>query len=127
VIPNPIDLKREYLAKAAANSTCKRRQVGALALNADGYALGSGFNEIVNGSECLRCPLSQEECPQTTAYDNPSTYCPAMHAEEIAFFNAGDRWTEVRHMVVSSEPCTRCADFLRRLGILVEVVEITTI
>ena len=122
-----LEIKREHLAKIASKSTCRRRQVGALALDANGTSLGAGFNVIANETDCLRCPLSRDECPQDVAYDNPETYCPAIHAEEFAILNAGDNWIHVRHMVVSHDPCPRCADYLRRLGIPVEVIEIPTI
>lgn len=96
----------------AQQSTCVRRQVGAVLLDPVGTIRGRGHNTERGGrcvNDCPRGHLSYEKVPAGSPYSN----CIADHAEIVAL-----EQTEHRHslygwtMVVTCEPCSDCRKVL---------------
>lgn len=94
---------------AAARSTCARRAVGCVLVDARGVTLAEGHNGVPAGfPHCAEGP----RCPGAGAESGRSLdECAAIHAEQnaVAFCPAVDR---VATAYVTVEPCVGCAKLL---------------
>lgn len=110
----------ESLARhLAAQATCERRGVGAVAVDASGAILGASFNQVRGGAHCERCTLPYDLVPASADYTLPGQRCPAVHAEEGAIVQGG---MSVVKVYVTTDPCDRCEDLMARLGIEFEII-----
>jgi dCMP deaminase len=93
----------------AHRTTCSRRAVGAVAVDADGYLLGTGHNGQYAGS--LHCnegnPCSGANSPSGTNIDG----CAAIHAEQNLLLHCGDP-RKIHTVYVTTCPCVSCLKLL---------------
>lgn len=110
------------LALARAVSTradCRRRQVGAVILDAAHRVVGTGYNGAPPGATgCLAggCPrglLTTEQCETGSNYDN----CVSCHAEVNALLYADRSRYEGGTLYVTDEPCFACSKVIANSGI----------
>lgn len=117
----------ELVRVTAQRSTCLRRQVGCVLLNARGHVLATGYNGVAAGlphcnhldeihdfkndyvSEPFACPGAH--APSGTNLDG----CQAIHAEQNALLQCRDVY-EIHTCVVSASPCMTCTKLLLNTG-----------
>lgn len=95
---------------ADTRSTCVRRKVGAVLIDATGMSRSTGRNQEREGLRCDQgdCPRGLKTLDQQPAYA-PYDDCIAEHAEAMALRLPVDRrgrgpWL----LVVTDEPCSTC-------------------
>lgn len=103
------------LAASKSASLCNRRKVAAIGIANDGTPTAVGHNGIINGETCERCTLSRDQVAPGADYTAPGQRCPALHAEEVVALLCGAHVTSVL-VIVTEQPCDRCADFMDRLA-----------
>lgn len=112
----------DLLGSARSLADCTRRQVGAVLVSPEGFAVASGYNRMPSGScslgECPRGRLSYDELPASSAYTGN---CTAVHAERMALRRAGER-AQGATCYVTATPCPWCADALALAGVTKVVV-----
>ncbi len=115
---DPIDV---MLAWFAADADCRRRRVGA-AIVLDGQLVGRGWNGLPDGS-CLlgQCPRGLLTYEQQPAFANYENNCRAVHAEEAALREAGDK-ARGATIYVTCEPCPGCAKAIEDAGVAAVIV-----
>jgi dCMP deaminase len=93
----------------AKRTTCVRRAVGAVAVDADGYLLGTGYNGVPKGfSHCSEGnPCSGANSPSGTNIDG----CSAIHAEQNLLLHCGDV-QKIHTIYVTTSPCVSCLKLL---------------
>ena len=93
----------------AKRTTCARRAVGAVATDADGYVLGTGYNGQYAGSK--HCnegnPCSGATSPSGTNIDG----CSAIHAEQNLLLHCGDP-RKIDTVYVTTSQCLSCLKLL---------------
>lgn len=121
---------------AARRGTCKRRQVGAVIVDAFGHVAATGYNgrpsgfEHCNGAEILTPPPVPPfpTAPDTVTYphacegaDAPSgeglDKCEAIHAEQNALIQCRNI-QEAHALYVTVSPCIHCVRMLMNTPIL---------
>lgn len=105
------------LAKAVATrGDCRRRQIGAVILDADHRIVGAGYNGAPPGEPgCLagNCPRAFSDVPPDAPYTGRGN-CIATHAEMNCLMDAGrDKLSPGCVMYVSDKPCPDCQKMLR--------------
>lgn len=123
-MPNRPDWDTYWLGVAeavAARSTCRRRQVGAVAVSATNSVRGTGYNGAPPGEpHCIdgACPRGRLTYEQEPSYadrpDGKVTNCTAIHAEMNAIAGVG---LDVATVYVTCRPCADCAAVLRAIDI----------
>lgn len=105
---------------AAANSTCKRRKVGAVLCDPVGNPVATGWNqEKPTNLRCDegQCPRGQKSYAEKPAYA-PYSDCIATHAEVQACDMGGTPGNLRGYVVVvTEEPCPECLAYLRKRGV----------
>lgn len=97
----------------ASRSTCVRRQVGCLITDADGRLLASGYNGVPRGIEhCTDVP-----CEGASDEAGNTSRCLAIHAEDNALMQAGDRLNQAWTLYSTTLPCFQCAKKILNTGI----------
>src|SRR6266403_2848207 len=92
----------------AQRSTCARRQVAAIITDARGVVLGTGINGVpINFPHCTNDP-----CPGAMDKPGNNENCRAVHAEQNAIMQAGDRIEKARTIYCSVTPCFACAKMI---------------
>jgi dCMP deaminase len=93
----------------ASRTTCQRRAVGAVAVDSDGYILGTGYNGQYKGSKHCNeghfCPGAFSE--SGTNIDG----CSATHAEQNLLLHCGDP-RNIHTVYVTTAPCPSCCKLL---------------
>lgn len=115
MLPNELSrdsLKHQvFLAMAgvlATLSTCKRRSVGCLIVNAHGKILASGYNGVPSGfPHCALRPCDGANKPSGTNLD----LCEAIHAEANALILC-HRPDEIYACYTTTSPCIHCIKML---------------
>lgn len=104
--------KDEYflamLRLVAARGTCPRRQVGAIIATYSGQVVSTGYN----GPPREHPHCISEPCPGVGQEPGDSSKCEAVHAEQNAILQAGDRLKEAYTLYVSCTPCFTCAKMI---------------
>jgi dCMP deaminase len=107
--PNRDTINMEVAKLFAKRTTCARRAVGAVAVDAEGYLLGTGYNGQYMGSK--HCnegnPCSGANSPSGTNIDG----CSAIHAEQNLLLHCGDP-RRIHTVYVTTSPCTSCLKLL---------------
>ena len=101
--------------KVATRSTCLRRQVGAVAINANHRIIGSGYNGAPSGLDhCTKdtCIRTIRNIPSGTQLD----ICKAIHAEANIVLQLGDSLKN-GSLYCTNQPCTSCLKLLMGAGI----------
>jgi dCMP deaminase len=102
---------------------CRRRQHGALVVDADHRIVGQGYNGAPAGTPgCLAgaCPrglLSYDEVSTMTDYDSGPGRCISTHAEVNALLDAGRTRCKGATIYITGEPCPRCRKTIEAAGI----------
>lgn len=98
----------ELLQLTARRSTCSRRKVAAIIVDKKGVVLSTGYNGVPSGVD--HCTVS----PCEGANDRPgdTSRCMAVHAEQNAIMQAGDRLTRAYTIYCSCFPCFGCAKMI---------------
>ncbi len=103
----------------AKRSTCVRRQVGCVLLNAKGHVLATGYNGVASGlRHCNDVDLYQADvtspnaCPGAEAPSGQDLDgCLAIHAEQNALLQCSDPH-EIHACYVTASPCVTCTKLL---------------
>lgn len=106
--PNRDETGLELAAVWAKRGTCRRRKVGCVLFDADGYQLSAGYNGPASGEpHCVDFPCPGANLPSGSGLDE----CLALHAE----LNALSRCADVRLIdtcYVTCSPCVTCVRYL---------------
>lgn len=96
-------------ALTAERSTCLRRHVGCVLLDARGHVLSTGYNGVASGqphcNEIQACP--GHASPSGTNLDG----CLALHAEQNALLQCRDPYV-IDTCYVTTSPCMTCTKLL---------------
>ena len=100
-----INAKDEYYMRIAESvaqgSTCRRRAVGAVAIDAHGRIVATGYNGVVRKDQhCTEVPCGYEH--------NAKGFCMAIHAEANMLMHAHDTFT-ISTVYTTCAPCIHCA------------------
>lgn len=107
----------------ATRADCRRRQVGAVIVDANNRILSTGYNGAPAGhAGCLagHCPrglMGYEEISALSAYDN----CISIHAEANALLYARTSLVGAR-IYITCEPCKDCAKLIAGSGIIQTII-----
>ena len=109
----------EYFAQIvediSTRSTCFRRQVGALIVNADHEIVASGYNGNVRGyPHCEQIGCIKEEMGFKSGEGND--WCTAVHAEQNALLQSG-KLSRDATLYVNAFPCKISARLIVNAGI----------
>lgn len=92
----------------ATRSTCVRRNVGAVLVDANNRVLSIGHNGPAKGMpHCTDKPCAGAECPSGTGLD----LCQAIHAEQNALMFCHDIM-KIDKCFVTTSPCVHCVKML---------------
>jgi dCMP deaminase len=92
----------------ARRSTCVRRQVAAIIVDEDGKVIAIGYNGVPSGFvHCTDVP-----CDGARDAHGNNRNCMAVHAEQNAFLQAGDRLYGAKTIYCSCTPCFECAKMI---------------
>lgn len=98
----------DILCGIAARGTCPRRQSSALIVDEDNHLLSSGYNgSPKNIDHCIESP-----CEGVDDKSGDSSRCIAVHAEQNAIIQAGDRLRFATKMYTLTYPCFVCAKLI---------------
>jgi len=95
------------IADAASDrSTCKRRSVGCVIVDAKNHIASIGYNGVPRGfSHCIDAPCGGENYPSGEGLED----CIAVHAELNAFLQlAGRSYQEPLTLYTQCTPCVHC-------------------
>ena len=107
----------ELARVTARRSTCLRRAVGCVLLNARGHVLATGYNGVAAGlPHCNELGTIESSyphaCPGATAASGTQLdACLAIHAEQNALLQCRDVY-EIDACVVTVSPCVTCTKLL---------------
>lgn len=101
------------LAEATAlRATCVRRRVGAVALDARGVVLATGYNGAPRGRpHCLDVPCAGAGFPSGEGLDE----CASIHAEQNMVARCPDA-ERIHTVYVTTSPCVPCVKLLFATG-----------
>lgn len=96
----------------AERSTCVRRQVGAVAVDAHGRVLAMGHNGVAMGElHCVDVPCAGANLPSGQGLD----VCESEHAERN-LLSFTDDITKIDTIYITASPCTGCVRGLLNTG-----------
>jgi len=102
------ELYMRIVSDIAMRSTCKRRAVGAIAIDENGLVLATGFNGTPVGTpHCIDTPCEGSSAPSGTALDK----CDAVHAEQNLLMQVPDV-NKIHTIYCTAEPCRHCAKMI---------------
>lgn len=94
----------------AARGTCKRRRVGCVLTDIDGYVLSTGFNGVgPDQPHCIDTPCAGASFPTGQGLGE----CEAIHAEQNALITCADV-RKVAFIYSTVAPCKHCTKMLLR-------------
>lgn len=95
----------------ALRSTCIRKNVGCILVDANGHILATGYNGVARG-----LPHCNEDCP-CSGYDLPpgQDKCEAVHAEVNALLQCADV-SKIKTVYCTLSPCLNCTKMLLNTG-----------
>lgn len=107
--PTQDDTNMEIALAVAKRTTCARRSVGAVAVDEDGYVVGTGYNGQYSGSKHCNDgnPCSGATSPSGTNIEG----CQAIHAEQNLLLHCGDP-RKIHTVYVTTSPCLSCLKLL---------------
>ena len=112
------------LRLVAARSTCVRRAVGAIIVDAKGRVLSTGYNGVPSGfPHCIEFP-----CAGANDAKGDTSRCMAVHAEMNAILQCS-RLEHAATIYVSCTPCFTCAKLIantcvKRVVVLEEYADV---
>jgi dCMP deaminase len=99
----------EVAKLVASRTTCHRRAVGAVAVDSDGYILGTGYNGQYAGSK--HCKEGNFCSGAFSASGTNIDGCSAIHAEQNLLLHSGDP-RQIHTVYVTTAPCPSCCKLL---------------
>ena len=120
--PNWDNYWMQIAANVSRRSTCNRRQYGAVLVTEDNKIISTGYNgSQTDGNNCCdirECERERLNVPPGERYE----LCNAIHAEQNALLQAGDRakgatlylWSSDKKYI---EPCKICKRMLKQAGV----------
>ena len=121
--PSNIDWALGVAILTSQRSTCYRRNVGAVLLNARGHIISTGVNGVAAGLlHCNEPVVSPPEDGRINSYANRCSgfcskcvtnldACQAIHAEQNALLQCRNVY-EIHSCVVTTAPCVTCTKLL---------------
>lgn len=102
------------LARAVGSrATCPRRKVGCIITDKNGLLLASGYNGPPRAlPHCTETP-----CEGTKDPPGNTTNCIAVHAEQNALLQLGDRIERASVLYTTAMPCFTCTKLICQTGI----------
>jgi dCMP deaminase len=98
----------DILAGISARGTCPRRKCGAIIVDAENLILASGYNGAARGLDnCIDVP-----CPGVNDSPGNTDRCEALHAEQNAIMQLGDRMFRAVTLYCTNLPCFSCAKMI---------------
>lgn len=92
----------------AKRSTCIRRRVGCVFLNARGHVIATGYNGAASGlPHCIDNPCPGANCQSGQGLD----LCQAIHAEQNAILQCHNVY-DISTAYVTTSPCVTCTKLL---------------
>ena len=92
----------------SARSTCSRRKVGAVIVDARNYILSTGYNGVPSGfTHCTETPCAGAFAGSGAELDR----CQALHAEQNALARL-ERPFDAATMYCTTEPCVACTKLI---------------
>lgn len=93
-------------------STCKRRQVGCVAVDQYNYILSTGYNGVGKGlTHCIDSPCPGSEYSSGEGLN----ICEAIHAEQNALLQCPNVMA-IRKIYSTTSPCIHCAKLILNTG-----------
>ena len=116
-MPDNRPSKHEYwldiLDGVKARSTCPRRHTAAIIVDSRNFLLSSGYNGSPIGvPNCIDVPCGGER-----QQSGDTSLCIAVHAEQNAIIQAGDRLKYADRMYCTTRPCFTCSKLICQTGI----------
>lgn len=93
----------------AKRTTCARRAVGAVAVDNDGYVVGTGYNGQYAGS--THCNEGYSCSGANSASGTNIDGCSAIHAEQNLLLHCGDP-RKIHTVYLTTSPCLSCLKLL---------------
>lgn len=97
----------ELARLAATRTTCVRRGVGCVLINARGHVLAIGYNGVAHGQP--HC--NEGHTCQGADLPPGQDLCEAIHAEQNAMLQCADPW-QIDTAFVTLSPCKACCKLL---------------
>lgn len=107
------------LKLVSARSTCGRRAVGALIVDAQHRLLSTGYNGVPRGfPHCLDTGGELDRaCEGRADPAGDTSRCLAIHAETNAILQCGFNLTRAHKLYVTCAPCFQCAKLITNTSI----------
>lgn len=106
--PSLDEIYLKILPIQAERATCARRKVAAIITDVRGVVLGTGINGVpAHFPHCTDAP-----CPGAADEPGNNENCRAVHAEQNAIMQAGDRIEKAWTIYCSCTPCFACAKMI---------------
>jgi len=107
------DYYAQMLGLVSSRSTCARRRVAAILVDAHGVLLSAGYNGVPRGmTHCTDAP-----CPGAGDATGNNERCMAIHAEQNCLLRAGDKLAQAHTLYVGTSPCLNCAKLIVSSGV----------
>jgi len=107
------DYMIDIAAVVATRSTCPRRQVGCVAVDANKRIVATGYNGVPRGfPHCTEFPCGGEKSASGTNLDG----CHATHAEMNCLLHAPDAFN-IQALYVTTFPCFSCAKLIANTSV----------
>jgi dCMP deaminase len=103
--PNLDEYMFNILDQVASRSTCTRRSVGAIVTDEKGHIIATGYNGVPSGLP--HC--TDEPCAGAIDISGNNERCLAIHAEQNALLQSGDRVRFATRLYCSCTPCFNCS------------------
>jgi len=106
--PSRDEVYMEMVHAISLRGTCKRRNVGCVLVDSDGFVLSMGYNGVASG----RAHCTDTPCPGWTHKSGQGLdKCEAIHAEQNAILRLPDP-RRLHTAYVSASPCVSCVKLL---------------
>ena len=106
--PSLDEMWLSLLRPMALRSTCPRRQVAAIITDEKGQLLASGYNGVPSGIDhCIDVGCAGRHDPK-----GDTSRCVAVHAEQNALLQLGERVHRAHTMYVTCTPCFTCTKLI---------------
>jgi dCMP deaminase len=98
---------------ASLRSTCARRAVGCVIVDAHNLVLATGYNGVPRGAvHCIEKPCAGAGLPSGTGLST----CESVHAEQNALLQCSDV-DRIRTIYVTASPCITCMRMLANTSV----------
>jgi dCMP deaminase len=110
--PNKLEYFMKLAEATAARSTCRRRKVGAVAVDQYDYIMSTGYNGVPSGyAHCIKHPCGGEEHETGEGLDT----CLALHAEANLIAHCRNPM-DIDTIFITTSPCMSCMKLIIATG-----------